>query len=45
MAGKGISYVKYFKDSVINLALKSKKSVLKVVVDLGVHEKTLRGWF
>jgi len=44
MAGKGTTYTQEFKDSAIQLALNSEKSVLKIAADLGVHEKTLYGW-
>ena len=44
MAGKGTTYPQEFKDSAIQLALNSEKSVLKIAADLGVHEKTLYGW-
>ena len=44
MAGKGTAYTQEFKDSAIQLALNSEKSVLKIAADLGVHEKTLYGW-
>lgn len=44
MAGKGQKYPKEFKDSAIQLALNSEKSVIKISEELGVHEKTLYGW-
>ena len=44
MAGKGKKYPKEFKDSAIQLALNSEKSVIKIADELGVHEKTLYGW-
>lgn len=44
MAGKGQKYPKEFKDSAIQLALNSQKSVIKIADELGVHEKTLYGW-
>jgi transposase len=44
MAGKGQKYAKEFKDSAIQLALNSEKSVIKIAEELGVHEKTLYGW-
>lgn len=44
MAGKGQRYPKEFKDSAIQLALNSEKSVIKIADELGIHEKTLYGW-
>lgn len=44
MAGKGIAYTQEFKDSAIQMALNSEKSVLKIADDIGVHNKTLYGW-
>jgi transposase len=44
MAGYGQRYTKEFKDSAIQLALNSEKSVLKIAKELNVHEKTLYGW-
>jgi transposase len=44
MAGRGQTYTKEFKDSEIQLALNSEKSVLKIAKELGMHEKTLYSW-
>ena len=44
MSGYSQRYTQEFKDSAIQLALNSEKSVLKIALDLGVHEKTLYGW-
>ena len=44
MAGYGQRYTQEFKDSAIQLALNSEKSVLKVAEELDIHEKTLYGW-
>lgn len=44
MAGRGQVYTKEFKDSTIQLALNSEKSVLQIAKELGIHEKTLYGW-
>ena len=44
MAGKGQKYPKEFKDSAIQLALNSEKSVIRIADELGVDEKTLYGW-
>ena len=41
MAGYGQRYSKEFKYSAIQLVLNNEKSVLKLSVELGVHEKTL----
>jgi transposase len=44
MAERGQTYTKEFKDSAIQLALNSEKSVLKIAKELGMHEKTLYSW-
>jgi|688.fasta_scaffold423504_2 transposase len=44
MAGRGQTYTKEFKDSAIQLALNSEKSVLKIAKELGMQEKTLYSW-
>jgi transposase len=44
MAGRGQTYTKEFKDSAIQLALNSEKSVLKIAKELEMHEKTLYSW-
>ena len=44
MAGKAQTYTKEFKDSAIQLAINSEKSVLKIAKELGMHEKTLYSW-
>jgi transposase len=44
MAGRGQTYTKEFKDSAIQLALNSEKSVLRIAKELGMHEKTLYSW-
>ena len=37
-------YTKEFKDSTVQLALSSEKSVLKIGTDLGVNPKTIHNW-
>lgn len=44
MAGKGKSYTQEFKNSAIQLALNSEKSVKAVATDLDMSDKTLHGW-
>ena len=44
MAGRGQTYTKEFKNSAIQLALNSEKSVLRITKELGMHEKTLYSW-
>lgn len=44
MARRGQTYTKEFKDSAIQLALNSEKSVLKIAKELGMYEKTLYSW-
>lgn len=44
MDGRGQTYTKVFKDSAIQLALNSEKSVLIIAKELGMHENTLYSW-
>jgi transposase len=44
MAGRGQKYTQEFKDSTIQLALNSKKSVYQVAKDLDLCDKTLYQW-
>ena len=44
MAGKGQKYTQEFKDSTIQLALNSEKSVYQVAKDLDLCDKTLYQW-
>ena len=44
MGRRGQTYTQEFKDSAIQLALNSEKSVLKIAKELEVHEKTLYSW-
>ena len=44
MAGNGKRYTKEFKDSAIQLALNSEKSVMQIARELGVSVKTLYRW-
>lgn len=44
MAGRGQKYSQEFKDSTIQLALNSEKSVYQVAKDLGLCDKTLYQW-
>jgi transposase len=37
-------YTKEFKDSTIQLVMKSEQSVLKIGADLGVNPKTIYNW-
>ncbi len=41
---RGSQYTKEFKDSTIQLALNSEKSVLKIGADLDVNPKTIYNW-
>ena len=42
MANK--KYPQEFRDSTVQLALNSKKSVAQIGVDLGVNSKTIHNW-
>ena len=44
MAGKGKSYTQEFKNSAIQLALNSEKTVKAVATDLDMSDKTLHSW-
>jgi transposase len=44
MAGRGQKYTQEFKDSTIQLALNSEKSVYQVAKDLDLCDKTLYQW-
>ena len=44
MAGYGKRYTQEFKDSAIQLALNSQKSVLQTAKELDICSKTLYGW-
>jgi len=41
---RGNQYTKEFKDSTVQLALNSEKSVLKIGADLDVNPKTIYNW-
>ena len=41
---RGSQYTKEFKDSTVQLALNSEKSVLKIGADLDVNPKTIYNW-
>ena len=42
MANK--KYPQEFRDSTVQLALNSKKSVLQIGIDLGINSKTIHNW-
>lgn len=44
MGKRGQRYSQEFKDSTIQLALNSEKSMKGIAEDLGVHYKTLTAW-
>lgn len=44
MRSVGKRYTQEFKDSTIQLALNSEKSVLQISKDLGMSDKTLYAW-
>jgi len=41
---RGNQYTKEFKDSTVQLAINSEKSVLKIGADLDVNPKTIYNW-